>query len=134
MGGLIAFGLHKWLHRLTLPLTVLDAAGLSLFAVTGASNALDYGLARPGPGDHRGRDHRHRRRHVARCARPAGPGVLQSGSNAIPAIIGASITVAAILGGAYGVVAAVSAATVCFLVRMLGVVLRLNAPEHAPEP
>ena len=47
MGGLIAFGLHKWLHRLTLPLTVLDAAGLSLFAVTGASTALDYGL---GPG------------------------------------------------------------------------------------
>jgi hypothetical protein len=29
------------------------------------------------------------------------------------------------------VVAAVSAATVCFLVRMLGVVLLLNAPERA---
>jgi uncharacterized membrane protein YeiH len=49
------------------------------------------------------------------------PVVLQSGSNAIPAIIGAGITVAAILGGAHGVAAAVSAATVCFLVRMLGV-------------
>jgi hypothetical protein len=35
MGGLIAAGLHKWLHRLTLPLNVLHAAGLSLFAVTG---------------------------------------------------------------------------------------------------
>jgi hypothetical protein len=52
------------------------------------------------------------------------PVVLQSGSNAIPAFIGAGITVAAILGGAHAVVAAVSAATVCFLVRMLGVVLR----------
>ena len=29
------------------PITVLDAAGLSLFAVTGASKALDFGL---GPG------------------------------------------------------------------------------------
>ena len=43
-GGLIAFGLGRWLQRLTLPITVLDAAGLSLFAVTGASKALDYGL------------------------------------------------------------------------------------------
>jgi hypothetical protein len=49
------------------------------------------------------------------------PVVLQSGPDAISAIIGAGITVAAILGGAHGVAAAVSAATVCFLVRMLGV-------------
>ena len=59
------------------------------------------------------------------------PVVLQSGSYAIPAIIGAGITVTAVLGGAYPVVAAVSPAAVCFLVRMLGVVVRLDAPERA---
>jgi uncharacterized membrane protein YeiH len=120
MGRLIAAGLRKWLHRLTWPLTVLDAAGLSLFPVTGASNALDYGLgpaqaiivgAITGAGAGTVRDVLARRI----------PVVLQSGPNAISAIIGAGITVAAILGGAHGVAAAVSAATVCFLVRMLGV-------------
>src|SRR5690349_22686309 len=40
-GGLIAFALTDRLQRLALPITVLDAAGLSLFAVTGASKALD---------------------------------------------------------------------------------------------
>ena len=46
-GGLIAFVLSDLLERLSVPITVLDAAGLSLFAVTGASKALAYGL---GPG------------------------------------------------------------------------------------
>src|SRR3982751_2084869 len=43
-GGLIAFLLGHRLERLSAPITVLDAAGLSLFAVTGASKALDFGL------------------------------------------------------------------------------------------
>jgi hypothetical protein len=72
-GRLIAAGLRKWLHRLTRPLTVLDAAGLSLFPVNRASNAPRL-RTRPGPSDHRGRDHRRRRRHGARCAGPADPG------------------------------------------------------------
>jgi uncharacterized membrane protein YeiH len=88
MGRLIAAGLRKWLHRLTRPLTVLDAAGLSLFPVTGASNALDYGLgpaqaiimgANTGTGGGTLRDVLARRI----------PVVLQSGPNAISAIIGA---------------------------------------------
>ena len=43
-GGLIAFLLGSRLERLAKPITVLDAAGLSLFAVTGASKALAFGL------------------------------------------------------------------------------------------
>src|SRR5690606_39476872 len=35
-GGLIAFVAGRRLERLNTPITVLDAAGLSLFAVTGA--------------------------------------------------------------------------------------------------
>src|SRR4051794_6904617 len=47
-GGLVAFVAGRRLDRLTMPITVLDAAGLSLFAVTGASKALEAGLG-PAP-------------------------------------------------------------------------------------
>ncbi len=126
-GGLIAFGLGRWLQRLKLPITVLDAAGLSLFAVTGASKALDYGLgalqavilgAITGVGGGTMRDVLIRRI----------PAVLHSELYAIPAIIGAGITVAAVRGGVFGPISAVAAAAVCFLVRMLGVHYGLNAP------
>src|SRR4051812_49907114 len=43
-GGLIAFAFGRGLDRLAMPITVLDAAGLSLFAGTGATKALDFGL------------------------------------------------------------------------------------------
>src|SRR5919205_4019362 len=43
-GGLIAFVFGRGLDRLATPINVLDAAGLSLFAVTGASKALEFGL------------------------------------------------------------------------------------------
>ena len=57
------------------------------------------------------------------------PAVLESGLYAIPAIIGAAITVATISGGVFGPVAAVAAAASCFLVRMVGVRYGLNAPR-----
>ena len=43
-GALIAFLLGRQLDRLSGPITVLDAAGLSLFSVTGAGKALEFGL------------------------------------------------------------------------------------------
>jgi uncharacterized membrane protein YeiH len=42
-GGLIAFMFSRWLTRFTSAIDVLDAAGLSLFAVTGAGKALELG-------------------------------------------------------------------------------------------
>src|SRR5690606_13859211 len=42
-GSLLAFFARK-LERLSTPITMFDAAGLSLFAVTGAGKALDFGL------------------------------------------------------------------------------------------
>jgi len=36
----------RWLGRYTSPIDVLDAAGLSLFAVTGAGKALEWGPVR----------------------------------------------------------------------------------------
>src|SRR3982750_2174576 len=43
-GGLIAFLFSRWLSRVASPIDVLDAAGLSLFAVTGAAKALEFGV------------------------------------------------------------------------------------------
>lgn len=45
-GGLVAFVLGQRLDRLVRPITVLDAVGLSLFAVTGASKALELSVLR----------------------------------------------------------------------------------------
>lgn len=127
VAGVIAFGLGDRLARFGMPITVLDAAGLGLFAVTGAGKALDHGLgagpaivlgAITGVGGGTVRDV------LVRQV----PAVLQSGLYAIPAIIGAAVTVAAERGGVFGPVAAVAAAAVCFLVRMLGVRYDLNAP------
>jgi uncharacterized membrane protein YeiH len=56
------------------------------------------------------------------------PSVLHSDLYAIPALIAAALTVAAIHLGVYGLPAALGAAAICFAIRMLGVVLGLNAP------
>jgi uncharacterized membrane protein YeiH len=127
-GGLIAFSLPRGLDRLSLPINLLDAAGLSLFAVTGASKALDFGLgagqaiilgAVTGVGGGTVRDVL-----IGRI-----PAVLHSGLYAIPALIGAAVTVAASRLDLYGLVTAVVAATVCFGVRLLGIVFDLDAPR-----
>ena len=43
-GALIAFFLSRQLRRFTLPIDLFDAAGLSLFCVTGATKSLESGL------------------------------------------------------------------------------------------
>jgi uncharacterized membrane protein YeiH len=42
--GFVAFMLGQRLEKLATPINVLDAAGLSLFAVTGALKGLEFGL------------------------------------------------------------------------------------------
>ena len=131
-GGLAAFGLSSQLAGLATLITVLDAAGLGLFAVTGASKALDLGLgaapavilgAITGVGGGTLRDVL-----LGRI-----PSVLRRGLYAIPALCAAVITVAAVRAGIYGLPAAVGAVLACFLIRVLGVRYDLNAPM-APEP
>src|SRR3954468_21169939 len=96
-GGLIAFLFSRWLDRVTSPIDVLDAAGLSLFAVTGAAKALEFGVgpaqaiilgALTGVGGGTLRDVLIRRI----------PGVLSSGLYAVPALAGAALLVAATSG------------------------------------
>ena len=54
--------------------------------------------------------------------------MLQSGLYAIPALIGAGLTVAAWRAGFHGLAPAALAAGACFAVRMVGVRYDLNAP------
>lgn len=126
-GGLIAFALSQWLDRLEMPIIVLDAVGLSVFAVIGASKALNFGLD-VGPaiilGTITGVGGGTIRDTLVRQI----PSVLHSELYAIPALIGAAVTVATIRAGVYGIAAALGAAAVCFVIRMLGVRFSLNAP------
>ncbi|HEX8935260.1 MAG TPA: TRIC cation channel family protein [Pseudonocardiaceae bacterium] len=126
-GGLVAFALSHWLDRLEIPIIVLDAVGLSVFAVIGASKALAFGLD-VGPaiilGIITGVGGGTIRDTLVRQI----PSVLHSELYAIPALIGAAVTVATIRAGVYGVTAALAAAAVCFVIRMLGVRFSINAP------
>ena len=93
-GGLIAFLFSRWLTRVRNPIDVLDAAGLSLFAVTGAGKALELGVgpaqaiilgAVTGVGGGTLRD----------VLIQQVPSVLSSGLYAIPALVGAALFVVA---------------------------------------
>jgi uncharacterized membrane protein YeiH len=126
-GGLIAFLFGRRLDRLNTPITVLDAAGLSLFAVTGASKALDLGF---GPaqavlvggitavGGGTLRDVLVRRI----------PFVLTNELYAIPALLGATALVVLSRLEVATSVAAVAGAALCLVIRLVGVRFGLNAP------
>lgn len=131
-GALIAFFHSRQLRRrFTLPIDLFDAAGLSLFCVTGATKSMEFGLgpaqavilgAITAVGGGTIRDVLVRRV----------PTVLTSGLYAIPALAGAAIAVTAAQTGVYGVPAALGAAAACFLIRLAGIRYNLNAPT-APE-
>jgi uncharacterized membrane protein YeiH len=132
-GGLVAFVFGRHLDRMATILTVLDAAGLSLFAVTGASKAFQLGLgpapavilgAVTGAGGGTLRDVLVRRI----------PSVLTSGLYATPALVGATVTVVALDVGGYGLATAIGAAALCFLIRMVAVRFDLNAPTPRTAP
>jgi uncharacterized membrane protein YeiH len=126
-GGLLAFGFSRRLDRLLGPITILDAAGLSLFAVTGASKALDFGLG-AGPAVILGAVTGVGGGTIRDVLIGEVPSVLRSGLYAIPALLGATITVVTERLGVYGIPAALGAAAGCFGLRMLGVHLNLHAP------
>jgi uncharacterized membrane protein YeiH len=126
-GSLVAFVFGRSLDRLATPITVLDAAGLSLFAVSGALKATELGAGFgqavilgvvTGVGGGTLRDVM-----IGRV-----PVVLHSELYAIPALLGALILVSGIELGMTEVSAAVSGAVVCFAVRMVGVHFGIDAP------
>src|SRR5699024_7781642 len=118
-GGLLAFTLGGLLSRLARLIVMLDAVGLSVFAVIGASKAvgLDFGYAQAiilgvitACGGGTIRDIM-----ILRV-----PIVLRSELYAIPALVAAGLTVVIIHFGHYGIATALAAAAVCFAIRMLG--------------
>lgn len=126
-GSLVAFFLGRRLDRVAWLITLLDAAGLSLFAVTGATKAIAFGLGAgqavilggvTAVGGGTLRD----------VLLREVPTVLHSELYAVPALVGAAVAVATALEHVYGVPAALGAALCCFLVRMVGVRFGLNAP------
>lgn len=127
-GSLVAFTFGFGLDRLATPIMALDAAGLSLFAVSGAIKSLsfDVGLVQAvilgaitGVGGGTLRD--------ALTGRI--PIVLRSELYAIPALAGALVVVITDQLGVLGVPAAVGAAALCFGIRMLGVRFGIDAPS-----
>ncbi|NEK85074.1 trimeric intracellular cation channel family protein [Blastococcus saxobsidens] len=126
-GGLIAFFTGHYLERIYGAINVLDAAGLGLFAVTGALKALDLGF---GPaqavvvGGITGVGGGTLRDVLIRQV----PSVLSSGLYAVPAIVGATAVVVVELLDVRGAIATVGAAVLCFAIRMLGVHFDVNAP------
>jgi len=126
-GGLAAFFAGPTLERLSGPLNVFDAAGLSLFCVTGATKALafDVGPAQAvllgvitATGGGMVRDV---------LVREV-PTVFRQELYAVPALIGAAIVVAASSLGHHGAAAALAGAVVCFLIRMVGLRFGLGLP------
>ncbi|MFV2198001.1 trimeric intracellular cation channel family protein [Nocardiopsis sp. LOL_012] len=129
-GGTVAFFLGHRLRRLNKAILVSDAAGLSLFAVIGATKALEMGFgplqatllgAITGVGGGTVRD----------VLLNRVPTVLSADSRlyAIPAMLGAGfVVVVNVFGFGAGWVAAVGA-LVCFTVRILSLRYRWNAPS-----
>lgn len=132
-GALIAFFSARHLNRLAGPIEVLDAVGLSVFAVAGAGKAMEFGLgpaqavilgAVTAVGGGTLRDAL-----VQRI-----PSVMSESLYAIPALIAAAITVGAVMLGVHGLAAALGAAAVCFLIRMFAVRFDLHAPRPRWAP
>ena len=126
--GLVTFLAHPLLGRIARPIDLLDAAGLSLFCVTGATKGLDHGVAAApavilgaitGIGGGILRDILVRRI----------PVVLREGLYAIPALVGAAIVVGAARTGAHGLAAPIVGAAVCFAIRLAGLALDLGVPR-----
>ena len=126
--GLVTFVAHAALERLERPILILDAAGLALFCVTGASTALDHRVgaveaivlgAITGVGGGVLRDILVREI----------PVVLRTGLYAIPALVGAAIVVVASESGTHNLAFPIVGAAACFLIRIAGIYFDLNVPQ-----
>src|SRR3954451_9382497 len=117
LGGLVAFAFGRGLDRWATAILVLDAAGLSLFAVSGALKGLDFGVGQA-------------QAVILGAITAVGggtlrdvlireiPAVLSSGLYAIPALVGAFVVVSADQLGAADLAAAIIGAVICFGIRM----------------
>jgi uncharacterized membrane protein YeiH len=126
--GVFTFVAHATLSRLERPILVLDAGGLALFCVTGASTALDHHVAPVSAivlGAITGIGGGVLRDILLRDI----PVVLRTGLYAIPALIGAAVVVIASRTGIRSLAIPIIAAAVCFVIRLAGIHFDLNVPK-----
>jgi uncharacterized membrane protein YeiH len=130
--GLITFLASATVGRFGRSINVLDAAGLSLFCVTGAATALQHRVgpfeavllgAVTGIGGGMVRD----------ILLREVPMVLREGLYATPALAGAAVVVGAFEAGTRGLAFPIIGAAVCFSIRLTGVHWDLNVPA-GPRP
>ena len=120
LAGIIAFRWHSLIERMHSPVRLFDAAGLALFAVTGAHKALAFGLhpamaallgMLTGIGGGIARD--------VLLARV--PVVLRSDLYAIAALAGAAVVAIGSQSGLSPTVTAIAGALLCFALRMVAI-------------
>lgn len=126
--GLVTFLASRSLQRSQRAINVLDAAGLALFSVAGASTALDFDVppvqavllgAITGIGGGMLRD----------ILVNEVPEVLRGGLYAVPALLGAGIVVGAAEAGSQSAVFPVTGMLACFSVRLVAVRHDINLPR-----
>ncbi len=133
IAGVLTFVWHPLVSRLKTSILVLDGGGLSLFAVSGAFKALEFGLGPvaaiilgglTGIGGGMVRD----------VLVSEVPTVFRAELYAVAALAGASVVVIGDLAGVQPPVVAVAGAFVCFGLRMIGVRRgwRLPTPRVPP--
>jgi uncharacterized membrane protein YeiH len=125
--GLVCFFAGRALERAERSVMIFDALGLGLFAVTGATKALQFGL---GPvqaillGTITGIGGGMLRDMLLRQV----PTVLREGLYAIPALLGSTVLVVAQEAGSTNPVFPVLGVLVCVVVRLLGLRYEVNVP------
>ncbi len=132
LSSILAFLSVRFLTR-ALPralrlINVFDAAGLSLFCVTGTTVALAAGLG-PAQATLLGATTAVGGGTIRDVVVRRVPTVLTSGLYAVPALVGAALTAAAFTAGFHNDIAAVGAALTCFAIRLAGVRYDLHLPR-----
>jgi len=131
--GVVCFFAGRVLERAERSVMVFDALGLGLFAVTGATKALQFGLgpvqatllgAITGVGGGMLRDMLLREI----------PTVLREGLYAVPALLGAAVLVVAQQVGSSNPMFPVLAAAVCVVARLVGLRYGVNVPTSPRGP
>jgi uncharacterized membrane protein YeiH len=126
--GLLTFYWHAGIDRLRHPVQLFDAAGLSLFAVSGAQKALEYGLDAPmaallgmvtGIGGGIARD-------VLLTEIPV---VMRAELYAVAALAGAAVVVAGPAFNVPSAAATIAGALLCFGLRLGGIYFRWHLPR-----
>ena len=130
VAGLVTFFFHPAVGRMERVVTVLDAAGLALFCVTGGLKALDHGLG-PVPSALMGMLTGIGGGMLRDVLTGRVPLVFRGELYATPALVGAAVAVVGHQLGLRTAVIAVPAAAICFVWRVVAVRRGWNAPRAA---